>query len=312
VLDGGTFNVLYKPQNERLVHHLEIVTDGAACIVVKGDGNAHRIKYEGRDATWIPMEHPPESGPIVRAMLLKEKDSSGAIHIFMVVHQGAEFYLGKGFVMVKVTVVWERGQDARSPSQWDKSTNSIFVQGRSDPDEFDASVLLHEYGHAFHTYFGPAYTGGNHDMFRKSAPRIAFSEGVATYLGQRTLNSRVYVDSGGSFTMRVDICALSGAQLGTSTRRSTGRICETLVACALWRAETGYGTSSFPGIRGLEKEFLAVFNAGPHSVAKGDPAFFDYADVVRALGCVASRRAAFHRFLSSMFRLSWLQEPGFC
>jgi hypothetical protein len=69
---------------------------------------------------------------------------------------------------------------------------------RSDPDEYDDDVILHEFGH----YVGSVFSwdtspGGNHDPFdnRPDPPALAWSEGYATWFSSEARATPDYVDN---------------------------------------------------------------------------------------------------------------------
>lgn len=76
----------------------------------------------------------------------------------------------------------------------------IYVLGKEDvdTDEFDASVIAHEWGHYYQAVFSrDDSTGGSHGTQDRLDRRIAFSEGWGTGWSGIALERRNYVDSSG-------------------------------------------------------------------------------------------------------------------
>lgn len=78
--------------------------------------------------------------------------------------------------------------------------NTIYVLGKEDvdTDEFDVSVIAHEWGHYFQHAFGRDDTvGGNHGAGDLLDPRVAFSEGWGNAWSGIALGRSTYTDSFG-------------------------------------------------------------------------------------------------------------------
>ena len=76
------------------------------------------------------------------------------------------------------------------------SPDQIFILGvNTDRDEYDDPVVLHEYGHAVDFMFWNLRTpGGNHTLRGHGDPRLAISEGFATYFSSVVRAEDYYVD----------------------------------------------------------------------------------------------------------------------
>jgi len=83
-------------------------------------------------------------------------------------------------------------------SHYSFSENEIYVLGREgvDTDEFDAHVIVHEWGHFFEANLSRADSpGGPHSSGDILDPRIAFGEGYGNALASIILPEPIYVDS---------------------------------------------------------------------------------------------------------------------
>jgi hypothetical protein len=81
------------------------------------------------------------------------------------------------------------------------ATRDIYVLGKAnaDADEFDISVLAHEFGHYLQNVFsvGNVSTGGGHGTGDKLDMTLAFSEGWGNAYSSIARNDAFYADSGG-------------------------------------------------------------------------------------------------------------------
>jgi hypothetical protein len=81
------------------------------------------------------------------------------------------------------------------------SGREIYVLGKEDvdTDEYDASVVAHEWGHYYQSAFSrDDSTGGEHSQSQLVDRRLAFSEGWGNAWSGIALGRRNYVDSGGN------------------------------------------------------------------------------------------------------------------
>jgi hypothetical protein len=95
-----------------------------------------------------------------------------------------------------VTIRWST--DYVKGTYFSAQTDSAFINGRrdTDSDEFDDSVIIHEYGHFIAAKFShDASPGGQHSLGQKKDPRLAWSEGWANFFASAVLDRSVYVDT---------------------------------------------------------------------------------------------------------------------
>jgi hypothetical protein len=101
-----------------------------------------------------------------------------------------------GASIPSVTIRWST--DYVRGTYFSAQTDSAFINGRreQDSDEFDDSVILHEYGHFVAAKFShDASPGGEHSLGQRKDPRLAWSEGWANFFASAVLNRSVYVDT---------------------------------------------------------------------------------------------------------------------
>ena len=78
--------------------------------------------------------------------------------------------------------------------------NAAYIKGERDvnSDELGDWVIIHEYGHYLADRFSKDDTpGGEHALGERVDPRLAWSEGWATFFAQRTLGQPIYIDTMG-------------------------------------------------------------------------------------------------------------------
>src|ERR1700756_5147679 len=102
-------------------------------------------------------------------------------------------------VLPAVTAFWSPlnspalggGKEAIGSTYFDAKTNTISLVGNRavDSDEFDDSVILHEFGHlAAASFSRDSSPGGIHVLGDALDPRIAWSEGWANFFSSAVRN----------------------------------------------------------------------------------------------------------------------------
>jgi len=126
-------------------------------------------------------------------------------------------------------IVWEKGNDDGTYY----FEHAIHLLGDvSDDDGFDDTVMLHELGHYVEDVEGRTDSpGGSHDG-TPTDPRLAWSEGWATYWALAVRDQPIYMDTnaGGGFNQNADIevvKANAGGAIGQD-------VSEDMVAEILW------------------------------------------------------------------------------
>ena len=120
---------------------------------------------------------------------------------------------------------------------------AIYVLGKEDvdTDEFDASVIAHEWGHYYqHVFSRDDSPGGSHDVSELLDQRLAFSEGWGNAWSGIALERRNYTDSldvAQGAGMNMDLVANPGGPLGWYREGSVQSI--------IWQLNSRFG---FAGI----------------------------------------------------------------
>lgn len=112
----------------------------------------------------------------------------------------------------------------------------IELSGRvSDPDQWDASVVLHELGHYIAAVFSRDDSGGGPHDGSPIEPAIAWSEGFATFFAGWSLGTAMLFDYRVVGVRVTDLEEMDDPRaFGTADGSLTGAVSEHLVAAVLW------------------------------------------------------------------------------
>ena len=100
-----------------------------------------------------------------------------------------------------LTIYWSTSNnESVKTTFFDSATNAAYILGdrTTGSDEFDDSVILHEYAHMLAARFSRDDSpGGPHIMGDKLDPRLAWSEGWANFFSAAVRGTPIYLDSKG-------------------------------------------------------------------------------------------------------------------
>jgi len=146
---------------------------------------------------------------------------SGAFNILEMLREGREMarYADPSQIVPDITVFWSplnspnpgAAKESLGATYFDPRTKTISLIGdRSiDSDEFDDSVILHEFGHFLASAFSrDSSPGGVHLLGDALDPRLAWSEGWANFFSSAVRNNPIFLDSygpAGSKVLRFDL-----------------------------------------------------------------------------------------------------------
>ncbi len=150
-------------------------------------------------------------------LLVDSTRVSGAFNILEAVQRGNDtvHLADPAITPLPLTVFWSvrnasRTGDVREgavgTTHFDLNSGTAFVVGDrgTDSDEFDDSVILHEYAHLLAARFSRDDSpGGSHRLGDMLDPRLAWSEGFANFFSSAARNDRVYRDSNGPEGSRI-------------------------------------------------------------------------------------------------------------
>jgi hypothetical protein len=162
----------------------------------------------------------------------------------------------------------------------------IDLSGRvSDPDEWDATVIVHELGHYVAGVFARDDSdGGRHDG-RRTTPTLAWSEGFAIFFASFVSGDAIQLDYEVASVRRRDLEQLDAeAAFGTTDDRMDGDVSEHLVAALLWDLYDA-PTPDDDGVA-MSAEVLLAALFEPGDADRGAPGF-DLVDYLDRLWCRA-------------------------
>jgi hypothetical protein len=145
------------------------------------------------------------------------KMEGGAFHILASLYKANEYVriqtADSTWVAEKVSVFWKAGFNPYSYFGYPNNLLSFYKPGErklfilggkdgnmstADTDQFDTSVILHEYGHFLEDVYGKTDSpGGYHNGDAVIDPRLAWSEGFANFFQAAALGTNYYLDTAG-------------------------------------------------------------------------------------------------------------------
>ena len=207
----GRFDVIAPAQSKSRVRVLSRLRESKVFVL---DNNNRNSLYSAASDL-----NPQDPGVFILAR--DSTRTSGAFNILEMLQEGREMvrYADPLLVPPDVTAFWSplnsplpgAGKEAIGGTYFDTKTNTIsFIGDRSvDSDEFDDSVILHEYGHLAAAAFSrDSSPGGIHILGDVLDPRVAWSEGWANFFSSVVRNVPFYRDSygpNGTQVLRYDL-----------------------------------------------------------------------------------------------------------
>jgi hypothetical protein len=188
-------------------------------------------------------------------ILIPISQNSGAFNIIHFVRLGFEWVdvnLTDTSKLEDLVVAWTSGSPATAKNGSTSSSASFYDVNASGPtllailsvptdtDEFDESVLMHEFMHYVLWNQSFEFLAGSHSG--PVRPDLAFGEGMPTAFGQDALEDSVYTDTAnGGIAIQTDIETLIDLTTGNPVTRGTiptssvtGLISEDLIAGVVW------------------------------------------------------------------------------
>jgi hypothetical protein len=182
------------------------------------------------------------------------------------------------------------GSNASCFHSQDNSINVLSIA--TDTDEYDDTVLAHEFGHfALSQLSKFNRVGGPHSLQSYSNPQIAWNEGAATFVGQSIVQTPTYIDthpSGAPAGFMYNIETLpSYTKPGTSDGSLSGNVDEATVSAILWDlADSGQDSTVVNGVTYTDKianptgvfTTLASWKSKTHDRGASGPDLVDFID----------------------------------
>ncbi|KAI6653857.1 hypothetical protein LOD99_3359 [Oopsacas minuta] len=302
----GVYSLSYQPQDVDSTVYVEFLSSNNMIEVTDhSDVNIHVYRVT---AGIIPSAEDTAN----RDVTITTADSSGAFHIMVTLTRMLPIYLSYGGEVTDYPrkADWENGKYAKGTNYPVSYFGGgvISIGGHvTDPDEFDDSVLLHEFGHLINARTGAVITGGGPHDGSPITPNFAFSEGYATYLGQKVLGNLMYCDG-----WCQDLSNLNANYLGTTALNdhSSGDISENLIASAAFKLDNdiGLGAMMCQSLTDPNKLLLEVnYNR------LGTLDAVDFSDMVSIVVCpLDDDQKTMSTDLLNEYNLPWIVEESFC
>ena len=155
------------------------------------DGTEPHLWSSARVDADVEMGH-------VQDFHISKEEGSGAFNILDILRQGREWMLAQDVIPVEPLLArwerhtpnWKNNSLCCAPTMTNCNSEwAVYINGAEDSiDEFDESVIAHEF---MHYVIGTASRrgggGGRHLFGERAAPSLAWNEGIATALGQDLL-----------------------------------------------------------------------------------------------------------------------------
>ncbi len=194
------------------------------------------------DQTFEAADDPHRTGV---DMLVTRAQGAGALNIFDAGVTGAEYVRGHtGLSPATLIWLWQQGEGPKTA--FSKAGWAIQVAGAAaNPDEYDETTLLHEYGHmVMESFSHDDSPGGGHTVFDREIASKAWSEGWAHYFGCAAADTRWMTNAlAEGYKWRLEIDSFprrrsdgSGVGMVTGTEGNVlgGNMSEAVVAAILW------------------------------------------------------------------------------
>jgi hypothetical protein len=161
---------------------------------------------------------------------------AGAFNIVSVIHRAnARVRAAQpSAALPRVEVRWDTLYVGGTNFDWEDKVAFINGRRREDSDEFDDSVIAHEYGHFLMASFSREDSpGGDHSVSELLDPRLAWSEGWADFFSGVTTGSPHYVDTGATRGRQM-VLVHTDLEQDVLPRERPGIWSEHSVSSALW------------------------------------------------------------------------------
>jgi hypothetical protein len=210
----GAFDVLVPPDATDLIIR---AVSRLRSLDLKVEDNTNGNQFYFIASPELDMREPPET-----VTLVDRNRKSGAFNILEQIERANDFVHAADpqFTPFPLTVFWSEKNQNKTGSIKDGMVGTTFFNLASgtayilgdrntDSDEYDDSVLIHEYAHMLAAKFSRDDSiGGAHHLGDNLDPRVAWSEGWANFFSAAVRNDSVYRDSsgpGGANVLRFDL-----------------------------------------------------------------------------------------------------------
>jgi hypothetical protein len=286
--DEGHYVLRHDVAAGRAVHVLAVAVSLAASRpvrVLRPDGLVHGF---------ASPSFPAAAADTVDLVITDRSGASPAFSVLDTIITGADVLRETYEVAMPptLTAIYARGLPIISQTS---GTTMVVLGDVADEDGYDDPVLYHELGHVLENVYGrTSNPGGNHTVYTAEDPRLAWSEGFATYFSSVVRDDPRYVDTriDGALTIDCDEDVTRANPTGAMTQR----ISENTVSEILWDLGDG-GAGDDDAAAGAHPPVLRVqdrvLRSGSSDRGAGGVDLADFLDGYLLLGtqarCAATR-----------------------
>ena len=251
VYDNATRNLISVSDPDVNGNFLVLVPPNATNLVIKAVSRLRSVDLKVEDNTNANQFYVIKSAELdmrerpASVLVVDRTRLSGAFNILEQIQRSNDFVRSADpqFAEFPFTIFWSEKNQNKSGYIKDGLVGSTvffptsgiaYVLGdrNTDSDEYDDSVLIHEYAHVLAVKFSHDDSiGGVHKTGDKLDPRVAWSEGWANFFSAAVRNDSIYRDSkepGGANVLRFDL------EENYPPNSWTGYGSETSVQALLW------------------------------------------------------------------------------
>lgn len=152
---------------------VRVNSESDAAVIRNQNGN--RFTFESREGS-------STSSPLDMGAVGPPAANNGAWHILDSIWYGHRLISLFADAPSQVAVRWFIGYEPQPTTHYNFWTNTIHLLGNWDHDEWDFSVIVHEYGHFIMDTYADNGPGGSHQCNQDTGSFLAYSEGWATFL----------------------------------------------------------------------------------------------------------------------------------
>jgi hypothetical protein len=298
--DDGKFNLQFTNTGAHGYYVAVVAQQDNAIVKEKVVDNQSAI-YTKRSETVDESLTPRKLDFAIKAT--KADGSAPAFNIFDVGLLAASVVRNRlGVTPPLLTWLWTGGQHGtcNGPVSCYSQDGISVLSDPQDPDEYDDLVLLHEFGHFVQDHYSKSDSpGGAHGYTGQYDPRLAWSEGSATFFGNFARGTTLYIDTNASSALTVDLETPDPSiPRGTSDGKQTGNLSEIVVAAILWDlADAANGTASadhpaphdtVTNPDGVFEAFTYVRRIPSSDASARDPVGVDLVDFLDGWFCVGN------------------------
>jgi hypothetical protein len=222
--DDGSFSLIYTATAGKSVHLLVAATSDAAMRPVQVHHLNKSVHGFGAASFTATAQY---SMDVLVTEASHEAEAFNIFDMMLIAVDTVRLRMG-GAKIEPIVATWELGQT--DGTYYD---GAVMLGATSDDDDgYDDAVILHELGHYVEAIYGRSDSPGGGHGGEATDPRLAWSEGWATYFSSSARRNQFYVDTnaGGGFSNDLE----KDVTMAQATGAMTQNVSEELVSQILW------------------------------------------------------------------------------